>query len=161
MERKAILVAGLVLLMGTGNTWAWDKEADGKGGPGKMSGIMDLTEDQKAKLKAIGEAQRAEAQPLHLQAKERIKELRTLKESKAGDAAITAKLEEIKKLRTTMQEVVKKYMDQREQVLTPAQRAEMALRKSERMGDGKGGKTGMRDKKGGKCAAEETPKEPK
>jgi len=160
MGRKVILATALALFLGATNSWAMDQEGPGgmhkQGGPGGgMAGIADLTADQKAKLKAIGEAQKAEVKPLHEQAKTTIKELKALVDSKAGDAVITAKLDELKKIRESIQVITKKYMEQREQVLTPTQKAGMALKMGDRMGDRKTEKMGMKGKKGAKCTKEE------
>ena len=138
MIKKAVLITGLALMLGSANVWAMEKGQHGRGGPGKMARIEDLTGDQKAKLKAIGEAQKAEMQPVHEKATAIVKELKSLIDSKAGDAAITAKLDELKKVRAQMQDLKMKYMEQREAVFTPTQRAQMALKMAETMKEGRG-----------------------
>jgi len=167
MSRKALLAAALTLVVGSPMAWAQDRGAPGQegihepGGPGGMAEKLDLTADQQAKLKAIGAAHQAEAKPLHEQAKERIKELKALVASKAGDAAITAKLAELKTVREAMQALQKKFMEQREQVFTPEQRAQIALRRGEKMGDRKGDKAGMKGMKGMKCGKDTAPESKK
>jgi len=153
MTGKVILFTGMALLLGSTNAWTMEKDGQVSDGPGgmhgqkAMAGLTDITPEQKAKFKKITAAHKAEAEPLHLQAKERVKELKSLVASKAGDEAINAKLAELKKIRMAMQDLQKKYMEQREQVLTPTQRANMALK----MGDRKDGEQGMKGKKGMKC----------
>ena len=157
MGRNTVLAAALAVLMASTTAMAMDNGQHAQRGHGQMMGISDLTADQKTKLKAIGAAQNAEVKPVHEQARERIKELKALVEAKAGDEAIKAKLAELTKIRETLKVLREKYMDQREQVFTPTQRANMALKMEDRKSDGRGEKTGMKGKKAMKCGKGEAP----
>jgi len=139
-----LMVAAFVLVL---SPCAWaDKSDEGgkagwKGAGEKWGKELGLTADQQAKLKAIGESQRAEMKPIREQLKTLHKELKGLVDGKAGDEKIGAKLAELEKARESAQAIQRKYTEQRKAVLTPTQRAKMVLK----MG-GKGGKPG---KKGG------------
>lgn len=163
MRKIAVLTAAVALLLGSTSGWTSDKGPQGKncaGGPGEMHGqggpggnaaIPALTAEQKAKLKSIGEAQKSEAGPIHEKAKTLFKELRALVASKAKEEVISAKLAEIRQVKAENQALVQKYREQREQVLTPTQRAQMALKAGDRMNGQGGEKMGMKGKKGMKC----------
>jgi Spy/CpxP family protein refolding chaperone len=101
----------------------------GKGGDrgGKAAKALELTGDQQAKLKAIGEDQKKTQTPLWQALGDQMKELKQLVDGKADDAKLVAKLNELKKTRGTIEENRKKFDAQKEAVLTPMQRAKTAL----------------------------------
>lgn len=114
------------------------KDQGGKGGGRKgdwMARKLDLTPDQQTKMKAIGEEQRKVMQPLHDALDVQVAELRKLVNEKAADAKLTAKLDEVKKSREALEAAHRRFMEQRSQILTPIQRAKVALW----MGKGGGG----------------------
>ena len=125
----------------------------GQGAPG----MIELTADQKAKFKAIGAAQAAEAKPVHEKAKVTVKELKALVAAKAGDEAVKAKLAELTAIRATLKDIRDKYQAQREEVLTPSQRAQMAVKMGDRMDSENGDKKDMKGKKGMKCGKSDAP----
>ena len=155
MGRKAILAVAMALVFSSPNVWAREKSPQGLEGHGGMSETLSLTADQKTRMKAVGAAHKAEAKPLQEQAKIKMKELKALVASKAGDDAINAKLAEVKTIRAAMQELRNKFMEQRMQILTPEQRAQMTLKMGGRNGEEKGEKSGMNGRKGMKGEKED------
>jgi len=111
---------------------------------------LGLTADQKAKLRVLRTEQRKTTEPLREQLKIQRDELKLLVDKKAGDSALTAKLEEINKSRKALQEARDKFRERMAAIFTPEQRARLALK----MGDGGrhgrwGQHPGMKDGKGG------------
>ena len=86
-----------------------------------------------------------------------VKELKALVAAKAGDEAIKAKLAELTAIRETLKGIRDKYQVQREEVLTPSQRAQMALKMGDRMDGENGDKKEMKGKKGMKCEKSDAP----
>jgi Spy/CpxP family protein refolding chaperone len=98
-------------------------------GPGheRMGKMLGLTKDQMAKFKAISVEQRKIMQPLRESMETQMKELKELVDAKADDAKLTAKLDQIKQTRDSIDTNQKKFQEQRDAVLTPMQRAKSAL----------------------------------
>jgi Spy/CpxP family protein refolding chaperone len=130
-------VAAFVLAISP-RVWANESAEAGKagwkGGGEKWGKELGLSADQQAKLKAIGENQRAEIQPLRERLKALRKEIKELVDAKAGDDKISAKLDELGKVRADIQAARRKYAGQREAVLTPSQRAKSILQKGDKAG---------------------------
>ena len=147
MIRSIGFALAALLALCAPNARAMEGDGTGRAGHGNKAGEMGLTSEQMAKFKAISGAQKAEMKPLLDQARERMKELKALRDAKAGNDLIMAKLAEIRKLREAMHVIRQKYADQRDQVLTPTQRADKALKMEER----KEGKKAEKGGKDGKC----------
>jgi len=133
MRMTTWLVLGLVFALAPLGARA-DEGYGGKDWKDRGGMAGSLTPDQQAKMKAVGEEQRKTMPLLHDTLKLRIAELRVLVSSKAADAKLTAKLDEVKAAHEALEAARKKFMDQRAAILTPLQRAEMVVR----MGDGEG-----------------------
>ena len=159
MSKKAVLAVtvAVAFMLGSAPAWARDKGAQGSGSSGGMKESLNLTSDQQAQMKALGAAHQKKAKPLQDQARVKIKELKALVAAKAGDDAINAKLAELKTVRVAMQELQASFMEQREKILTPEQRAKMALMRNERMGDRNDEKDGLKGKKDLKTEKDHTP----
>lgn len=111
---------------------------------------LGLTAEQKAKLKALRAEQRKTTEPLREQLKIQRDELKLLVDKKAGDSALTAKLDEINKSRKALQEAREKFTERMAAIFTPEQRARLAIKMGEGGKRGRWGKhPGMMDGKGG------------
>ena len=79
-------------------------------------------------MKAIRKEQQATMKPLREQLRIQLDELRLLVDKKAGDAQLTAKLDELKKTRKTLDDNREKFMERMAAILTPEQKARLVLR---------------------------------
>ena len=92
----------------------------------------DLTDDQKAKLKSIREAEEIALKPIERKQRNLSIKLRDQLEDKASDSDITSTLSDLKANRESMEKEAKRFMTQREAILTPTQRACMLLKHEHR-----------------------------
>jgi Spy/CpxP family protein refolding chaperone len=99
-----------------------------KHGDGRMHDELGLTDDQKAKLKSIREAQEKALKPIWRKQRDLTIKLRDQLEDKAGEAEIGRTLTDLKANREAMTTEAKRFMSQREAILTPTQRARMMLK---------------------------------
>ncbi|MEK7476332.1 MAG: Spy/CpxP family protein refolding chaperone [Candidatus Coatesbacteria bacterium] len=127
--------------------------ADGDGGEGagdwmggKMGKALQLTPDQKAKLKTINEEQMATQKPLWETLGTQLKELKGLVDGKAPDGQLTAKLDQIKATRDQIMRNRMDFQGRKEAVLTPVQRAKVTLAMAKHMKEMMGGKGKGRDR---------------
>jgi Spy/CpxP family protein refolding chaperone len=115
---KRILTGALALVLFAGAAQAQSKQDSSwhghKGGHEMMARQLNLTADQKAQMKTIHESQRKDMEALKTQ-------------------SLTAD-----QLKTQRQEIHKKYQQQMQSVLTPAQRDQMAKFRAERKQNGAG-----------------------
>ncbi|OGR93371.1 MAG: hypothetical protein A2992_06200 [Elusimicrobia bacterium RIFCSPLOWO2_01_FULL_59_12] len=94
-----------------------------------MKGELGLTVDQAAQLKSARESQRAAMKPL-LDAQQGLrKRLEDQVRSKASDAELQATLNEMKSNRMAMRNLTEEFLNRREGMVTPTQRAKMILRR--------------------------------
>jgi len=146
MKRLILSFAAVGLMIAP---MAMAAEAEKPAGPGheRMGKMLDLTPDQQAKLKTIGEEQRKVMAPLREAMETQMKELKELVDAKADDAKLIAKMDQIKKTRDSIETSQKKFQEQRDAVLTPTQKAKQMLMMG-RMGrqgpDGMGPQGGRR-----------------
>jgi Spy/CpxP family protein refolding chaperone len=114
---KKIITGMLAIVLFAGAAQAQDstRHRDHKGNREMASNKLNLTEDQKAKIKSINEARRTEIQALN-------------------NTALTAD-----QRKTKMKELHQKYQGQMESVLTPAQKEQMGTSR----GKAKGKKAGF------------------
>jgi Spy/CpxP family protein refolding chaperone len=121
---KKILTGMLAVMLFAGAAQAQENHKhEGKGRHGQFAKELNLTEDQKAKLKSIHEAERNEMQGL--------------KNSSLSEEQLRAK----------RQEIQKKYREQSQAILTPAQKDQMEKMKDERKEKGEGKKQFSKGKK--------------
>ncbi len=155
-RRRWMAVAMVAALAAAGGAAAHDPEAAGPGPGGAMpervAKRLDLTQDQQAKIKALNEAHRAAMKPKWEAQEALLKDLRELVKSKAGDAALSAKLDALKQGHLAIQAAQQAHQDELAAVLTPMQKAKFVLWMAKRMGgeggwQGRGGRGGkdMRD----------------
>ena len=128
---------------------AHDDESEHKGRMDRKMGKLELTSDQQAKMKVIGQDQGRTMGALHETFKIRMDELRLLVDSKASDDKLTAKVAEVKAAFEAMEAGRRKFMEQRSAVLTPMQRARATLRMGHMMREGRMGGWGENGNKGG------------
>jgi Spy/CpxP family protein refolding chaperone len=98
---------------------------------------LGITDDQKAKLKSIREAQEKALKPIWRKQRDLSMKLRDQLEDKASDSDIQHTLSDLKANRETLETEGKRFMSQREAILTPTQRARMMLAR-ERWGGRRG-----------------------
>ncbi|HET6455644.1 MAG TPA: Spy/CpxP family protein refolding chaperone [Armatimonadota bacterium] len=138
MQKKAIFIGiavVLVLLMALSLAFAATRAAgayakergEHHGMMGRWATQLNLTDDQKAQMKAIWEKYRTDTQPIRDEMKAKHEELVTVLKSDTPDRAKAHQLtDEISALRGQMASAgIDKLLDARE-VLTPAQRATIA-----------------------------------
>ena len=89
---------------------------------------LDLTDDQKTKLKSIKEAQETALKPIWRKQRDLSIKLHDQLEDKVSDADIERTLTALKTNRETMETEAKRFMIQRDAILTPTQRARMMLK---------------------------------
>jgi len=122
--------------------------ADGADKPGP-------TAEQREKMKALRQEQRQAIQPLRKQLKTQVDELLVLLDKDASDSQLSAKLDEIRKTRKTIDDLQAKFMEQEAALLTVRQRAEMAVRMGDRQNKPpREGRPGGRSRSCGKPAPE-------
>ena len=103
---------------------------------------LDLTDDQKQKMKAIRRDERDALTPLKDKGEDLAKKLRDEVKNNAGDAELEATLKDLKANQSAFRETMEKFAAQRDAVLTPTQRAKMALGMMHRMHHKLGGMNG-------------------
>lgn len=103
---------------------------------------LDLTDDQKQKMKTIRRDERDALAPLKDKGEDLTKKLRDQVKSNAGDAELEATLKDLKANQRAFHETMEKFAAQREAALTPMQRAKMTLSMMHRMHSKFGGMNG-------------------
>jgi len=93
----------------------------------KLKKKLDLTDEQAAKLKEAWKGQREAVKPLRERMKKELEQLKTQVDKKASDSEIQATLDQLKASREEMRAQMKKTLESTEAILTPTQRAKMAL----------------------------------
>ena len=115
----------------------------------KMKEKLGLTDEQSSKLEAAHKAHQEAVKPLHEELKKELETLRSQVKDKASDDSIKETLDKLTTTRLAIQAAGQKMHDQSEAILTPTQRAKMALFMGHRMherGGMKGGKDHKKDK---------------
>jgi protein CpxP len=127
---------------GHGKGWA-DKEGRGgregwgeRGGRGGMRGMMlkgiNLTDDQKAKMKQIGQSFRERTQSLHQELRAKRQELRQASEGGTfNEALATQKLQESASLQAKLMGEQFKVRQEMLSVLTPEQKTQLEQKRAE------------------------------
>ncbi len=127
---------------GHGKGWA-DKEGRGgregwgeRGGRGGMRGMMlkgiNLTDDQKAKMKQIGQSFRERTQSLHQELRAKRQELRQASEDGTfNEALATQKLQESASLQAKLMGEQFKMRQEMLSVLTPEQKTQLEQKRAE------------------------------
>ena len=140
MQKKVIFIgiaALLVLVMALGVAAAMTMHERGErhGMMGRWATQLNLTDDQKAQMKAIWEKYRTDTQPIRDEMKAKHQELVTVLKSDTPDREKAHQLtDEISALRGQMASAgIDKLLDARD-VLTPAQRATIAQKMAEHKG---------------------------
>jgi Spy/CpxP family protein refolding chaperone len=88
---------------------------------------LGITDDQKAKLKTVREAQKTALRPLWRKQRDLTIKLHDQLEDKATDAAIERTLADIKANREAMKSAAERFQSQKDAIFTPTQRARMIL----------------------------------
>jgi Spy/CpxP family protein refolding chaperone len=94
---------------------------------GKMKAKLGLTDDQVAKLKAMGEANKNAFKPFMEKERGIIAKLNDQVVNKAPDADIQTTLNDLKANRSAMKEQMEKMQDEKDTILTPTQQAKRIL----------------------------------
>jgi protein CpxP len=123
---------------GHGKGWG-DKGREGRGGRrgGRMGGMMmfggiNLTDDQKAKMKEIGQSFRESTKSLHEQLRAKRQELRQANEGGTfNEALATQKLQESAGLRAKLMGEQFRMRQQMLSVLTPEQKTQLEQKRAE------------------------------
>lgn len=116
-------------------------EGDGRAGQGREK--PGLTEEQEGKLKTLRRAHREAREAGRAELKSTMRKLEDQLEDKAPEKELTATLDKLRGLRKTMAEEQEKFMDAMAKLLTPTQRAEMAVAKARQTrGHNRGGMHG-------------------
>ncbi|UPT74748.1 MAG: Spy/CpxP family protein refolding chaperone [Elusimicrobiota bacterium] len=149
----AALLAGALLLPA-----ALRAEKDGpKGGKpesredgprGKWKEKLGLTEEQEAKLKGLRRAHREESESARAEVKAAVRKLADQLEDKASEKELTATLDRIQAGRKSLHAQREKFEASAAAILTPTQRARMAVAMGRMMERGPGGKRGFGRKHG-------------
>ena len=116
---------------GEGREWRGDKE--GRGGMrGMMFRGIDLTDDQKAKMKQIGQSFRERTQSLHEALRAKRQELRQASEGGTlNEALATQKLQESASLQAKLMGEEFRMRQEMLSVLTPEQKTQMEQKRAE------------------------------
>jgi Spy/CpxP family protein refolding chaperone len=93
---------------------------------------LALSDEQAAKLKDVWTAQKAAMKPIRDKLKKGLDQLRAQVKAKASDAEITATLDQLNAAREEMRAQTEKTMSASETILTPTQRAKIALHMAKR-----------------------------
>jgi len=139
MSRRwsAVFILGMFLALPLGTVRADesgappanDREASHwKQGEGRGHKEFDLTDDQKAKIKSVKEAQEKVLKPLWRKQRDLSIKLRDQLEDKAGDPAIERTLSDMRANREAMETESKRFRSQRDAIFTPTQRARMMIK---------------------------------
>jgi Spy/CpxP family protein refolding chaperone len=121
-----------------------DGKGWGHGGMGdRLKERLGLSDDQAAKLKALREENKKAAEPLKKKVKVSISKLRYQLDSDASDSAIEQTLVELTEAREALRANREKFTDSASKVLTPKQRAKLALSMNKRMRGGMHGRGHM------------------
>ncbi len=112
------------------------REGRGWGGEGRMGGMMfkdlNLTDDQKAKMKQIGESFRERTQSLHQQLSAKRQELRQASEGGTfNEALATQKLQESATLEAKLMGEQFRMRQEMLSVLTPEQKTQLEQKRAE------------------------------
>src|SRR5438552_3295675 len=123
---------------GRGKGWEQrgNREGRGWGGEGRMGGMMfkdlNLTDDQKAKMKQIGESFRERTQSLHQQLSAKRQELRQASEGGTfNEALATQKLQESATLEAKLMGEQFRMRQEMLSVLTPEQKTQLEQKRAE------------------------------
>jgi Spy/CpxP family protein refolding chaperone len=90
---------------------------------------LQLTDEQKTKLQAVRDAQKKALQPLRRKQRDLVFKLKDQLDDKAGDSDIKATLAALKSTHDAIHDQMKRFIEQRQEILTPTQQARMLLRK--------------------------------
>lgn len=126
MRKVSVVVMALAALWFAPVAHA-DEGKEGDGWGKKAVKALDLTADQQSKLKAVDEDRKKTQTPLWEQLGTQMKELKALVGSKAADAELTAKLDQLKATHEQIETNRKNFDEQKSQILTPMQRAKVTL----------------------------------
>ncbi len=99
---------------------------------------LGLTADQEAKWDAAVKNREEAAKPLHETQKKAMETLRSQLDSKAGDSAIQATLDQIKQNEKAMEGVRESFRSEIDTFLTPTQKAKMVTEMGDRMKEHRG-----------------------
>lgn len=153
----AMLVAGTAFAMGPDS----DERGPGMGGPGmhggqgmggpgmgpggdgegmheRMQEELGLSDGQVKKLDALREKNQAAMKQARRKMRDLMAKLEDQVDDKAGDAALSATLKELKAAKKEMQALHEKAMEEREAILTPSQQARSLVKMGAGMGKGMG-----------------------
>ena len=116
---------------GEGREWRGDRE--GRGGErGMMFRGVDLTDDQKAKMKQIGQSFRERTQSLHQSLRAKRQELRQASEGGTfNEALATQKLQESASLQAKLMGEQFRMRQEMQAVLTPEQKTQLEQKRAE------------------------------
>jgi len=93
---------------------------------------LGLTEPQETKLKALREEARTALKPLRRKQRDLLIKLHDQLEDKAGDSEIKSTLAEIRSTRETLRDQAKRFIAQKDAILTPTQQAKMMMERMHR-----------------------------
>ena len=113
-------------------------DGDGEGMHERMKEELGLSDEQVKKLDALREKNQATMKKARRQMRDLMAKLEDQVDDKAGDAALSATLKELKAAKKEMQALHEKAMDEREAILTPSQQAKGLVKMRAGMGKGMG-----------------------
>ena len=118
---------------GDGESRGWRGDREGRGGMrGMMFGGANLTDDQKAKMKQIGQSFRERTQSLHQELRAKRQELRQASEGGTfNEALATQKLQESASLQAKLMGEQFRMRQEMLSVLTPEQKTQMEQKRAE------------------------------
>ena len=118
---------------GDGESRGWRGDREGRGGMrGMMFGGANLTDDQKAKMKQIGQSFRERTQSLHQALRAKRQELRQASEGGTfNEALATQKLQESANLQAKLMGEQFRMRQEMLSVLTPEQKTQMEQKRAE------------------------------
>ncbi len=122
---------------------------------------LGITEEQEGKLKTLRRSHREAEEGAHSELKATMRKLEDQLEDKAPESDLTATLDKLRAQHKKMAEEHEKFMDAMAQVLTPTQRAKMAVAMGRKMHGGPGGGPGGWHGRGGKPHGDKDEKEEK
>lgn len=157
MAASAGLLAGALLLPAMlraedgpkGKPGAYGERGGKEGFKERMREKFDISEEQEAKLKAARRAKRDGSAAAHAEMGEAMRKLQDQLEDKAPEKELSATLDKLVAARRKMRAEEDKYEAALTSILTPTQRAKMAVAMKGRMGKMHGGKMRSGKKMGG------------
>jgi Spy/CpxP family protein refolding chaperone len=100
----------------------------------RMMRGMDLSPEQKERLKEFRKKNMEEMKPLRRELEDQVTALRRLVQDNASESKINAQLKAIKQTQKKLERAIESHMAALEDILTPIQRAKFLLKSGKRLG---------------------------